>query len=157
MQLPDEFKAEAIYRGRIAETAPDYKWTVAVVDVRHVSDADRFLGDLRDYIKTSNKCVPSDKIVRGQEPNELYLLLRGTEEDCFLKLTQFFGGPGMGVEPRLKNLNLVARVGLCQYALGKSPLELIQKAYERPVTYEIGNVARTQSADAAAKLISKEG
>ncbi len=152
MLLPDEFKAEAIYRGRIAETAPTFTWTVAVVEVKHVSDADRFLGELRDYVKTNNRCVPSDKIVRGEQSGELYLLLRGNEEDCFLKLTNFFGGPGIGVEPRLKGLNLTARVGLCQYSKGKSPLELIQRAYESPTIYNISTAQKS-----SAPLLSKEG
>ncbi len=137
MQLPDDFKAEAAYRSRIADKA-DYKWSVAVVDIHRVSDTDRFLGDLKEYVRNYDRHVPSDKIMRGQLPNELFLLLRGTEDECLWMLSGFFGGPG--IPSRLKDNDLIARVGVCQYERGKTPLELVQKAYVCPMLYQIGNV-----------------
>ena len=160
MDLPDDFKAEAAYRSRLAETAPTFTLTVAVVEVHNVSDKDRFLGDFKAYIEKNNYTFPRDKIMRGQESNELYLLLRGTEEECFLKLTEFFGGPG--IASLVHDIDLVARVGLSQSARGKSPLELIQEAYAHPITYEIGKAKASQSvpeqgSPSMEKLISKEG
>jgi len=141
MQLPDDFKAEADYRSRISANA-DYKWSVAVVEIQRVSDKDRLLGDLKEYVRNYDRHVPSDKIMRGQMPDELFLLMRGTEDECLWMLSGFFGGPG--IASRLKDNDLIARVGVCQYERGKTPLELIQGAYVRQTIYQIGNVQAPQ-------------
>ncbi len=159
MDLPDDFKAEAAYRSRLADTAPTFKLTVAVVEVHNVSDKDRFLGDFKAYIEKNNYTVPRDKIMRGQESNELYLLLRGTEDECSLKLAKFFDGPG--IASMVQDINMIAGVGLSQYEQGKTPLQLVQEAYNRPKFYEIGKVKASsvpaQGSPSIEKLISKEG
>jgi len=137
MNLPDQYKEEVSYRSRIAQNA-DYKFSVAVVELHRVSDAKRFLDELRDHVKKYNFHVPSDKIMRGELANELYIVMRGPEPECLWKLTQFFGSPG--VRPQMKDISLTARLGISQYQRGKSPLELIQEAYVRPMIYQIGDV-----------------
>lgn len=137
MELPEQYKQEASYRSRISQNA-DYVWSVAVVELHQVSNPDRFLQALKDHVRKHNNCVPSDKIMRGELPNELYIMMRGTEADCLWKLTQFFGSPGVG--PQMHDISLTARLGISQYQRGKTPLELIQEAYVRPMSYEIGNV-----------------
>ncbi len=137
--LPDNFKAEVDYRSRIKDA--DYKWTVAVVEIHRVSDTDSFLDQLKKYVKANNSNhAPSDKIMRGELPNELYIMLSGTEEQCFLKLAGFFGDAG--IRPMLHDVRLTARLGLSQYECGKSPSELIQEArMVRPMGYTVGSVA----------------
>lgn len=142
MELPDEYTREALYRSRLSDNNAGYKWAVAVIELHRVSDTDSFLDQLKKYVKANNNHVPSDMIMRGELPNELYIMMRGTEEDCFFKLTGFFGGPGM--RPMLHDISLTARLGLSQYERGKSPLDIIQEAISvRPMRYEIGNVAAT--------------
>ena len=138
MKLPDQYTQEASYRGRITDSNADYKWSVAVVELHQVSNPDRFLEALKDHIKLYNNHVPSDKIMRGELHNELYIFMRGTEAECLWNLSQFFGSPG--VRPQMSDISLTARLGVSQYQRGKSPLELIQEAYVRPMSYEIGNV-----------------
>ncbi len=137
MNLPEQFKQEISYRSRIAQKA-NYTFSVAVVELHKVSDANRFLDALKDHVKMYNDCVPSDKIMRGELSNELYIVMRGKEPECLWKLSQFFGSPG--VRPQMKDINLTARLGISEYQRGKTPLELIQEAYVRPMRYEIGNV-----------------
>lgn len=137
MNLPEPFKEEVSYRSRIAQNA-NYSFSVAVVELHKVSDSTRFLDALKDHVKEYNNCVPSDKIMRGELPNELYIVMRGEEPECLWKLSQFFGSPG--VRPQMKDISLIARLGISQYQRGKTPLELIQEAYVRPMSYEIGNV-----------------
>lgn len=135
MNLPQPFKEECSYRSRISQNA-NYVWSVAVVELHQVSDATRFLGALKDHVRSYSNHVPSDKIMRGELPNELYLVMRGTEADCLWNLSQFFGSPG--VRPQMSDISLTMRLGISEYKRGKSPLGLIYEAYERPISYEIG-------------------
>ena len=118
---------------------------MAVIELQRVSDVDSFLEQLKKYVKVNNQHVPapSDKIMRGELSNELYILLRGTEDECFFKLAGFFGDAG--IRPMLHDVSLTARLGLSQYDGGKSPFELIQEARGlRPMVYTVGNVPDAQ-------------
>jgi len=138
MEISKEVKREAFYRGGLAVNT-GYKWSLAVIQLGHVSDSGQFMKLLKEHVKKYDGHVPADIVMKGELVNELYIFMMDDYEKCAVTLGSLFGGAGFGTSIP-KNLSIDAGVGVAQFKPGMSLADLVKEARELRIDYQIGEL-----------------
>ncbi len=140
MELSDTVKGEFERREGLKG-----QWSLAVLRLRYVSDAQGFLKGLREHVKKYDGHVPQDVVVEGELPDEYFIFMRGPEADCWDTLCRYLGNGGFP-QALPKDIVLGARLGIGQYAPGTSQEQLIEQGRTRQFIYEIGELPMERAA-----------
>jgi len=130
-------------RSLVADSVPDYNWTLAVVHVNKISDEKRFAAGLESFFKSPDGQSLPDFAMYGREAKEYAIIMRGDKLQAYRRLTQFFGSPQ--VSNRLgEGMILEGLVGVSEYdSPDKIPAEMFGEAYESSVLFQIDNTKQT--------------